>query len=235
MKMHTMKVLSGMMLVSGAAAMAGEIGYIDMNKAANDYYVAIEKTEAFKEKRTKIVDDINIRARELQAVKAKFAGLQQAASEATDVAKRQTFVEAARELQLKGLKLEAELKEFYAKQEALIKKDFVELNTKVLEDVDAKLAEFAKGKNLDAVADVSNRAYPYYDKSKDITVPFLAKINAGKEAYVKDMIEKRKKDAEKPAEVTSSALRAADELLKAAEEKKTAAPVAPVAPVVAPK
>lgn len=235
MKMHAMKVLSGMLLVSGAAAMATEIGYINMQKAASEYHVALEKSEVFFTNRTKIVEDYNARVKELQLVKVKIASMQQLSNETIDPVKRQPYIEATREFQLKGLKLEAELKEYGAQQDAVIKKALTDLNVEVFKDVDAKLAEFAKAQKLDAVADVSGRAYPYYDKTKDITEPFLAKINAGKEDYVKKTLEKRKKEAEKTPEATASGLSAAEALLNKSEEEKKAAAAAAEAAAKQPK
>jgi Skp family chaperone for outer membrane proteins len=230
MKMHAIKVLSGMMLVSGAAAMASEIGYIDMNKVASEYHLAISKSDALTATREKMINEINARAKDLQATKIKAATMEQAAKEAKEANDRQTFVEGARENQLKALRQEAELKEYVNAQDADFKAQFGKVRTAVLDDVDAKLAVFAKEKKLDAIADVSGRAFPYYDKDKNVTDEFLKKINVGHEAEVTKAIEKRKKDAEKAAatDSTTAALNAADALLnKTAEEKKTAAPVAP--------
>ena len=199
MKMYVTKILIGVMLMAESSAPAGETAYIDLNKVANNYYLAIEKIDAFQARRTMIIKETSLRARETKKANNQFIALHQAAGEITDTTKRQTFIDAARESRLSELKLDAELKDFHARHDALIKKEFDELSNEILKDIKTRLADFAREKKLEAVANVSGRAMPYYDKSKDITYAFLAKINTGHEDYVKKMIEKRNEEAGKTA------------------------------------
>lgn len=232
MKMRRLGVLCATMLAFGAGVMAGESAYIDMGKVASDYHVAIAKTEAFKEKRKQVIEKIAVKSRELQLVKTKFAAFKPAANETADAERRRLYIEAARELQLKALKLEAELKEFYDLQEAIVKKEYAELNTEIQQELEFKLAAFAREKHLEAVFDVSGRAIAYYDRSKDITSVFLGAINAGHEDYVMKMKEKLRHEALND-DPTTAALNAAEALLKQAETPKAAIPAAaPLPPPV---
>jgi Skp family chaperone for outer membrane proteins len=209
MSLQALKILGGLlpMFWLGASMMAGEIGYLDTDKVASNYHLAISKNEVLNEKRGKVNEDIKRRVKELQNVIDQIKALQ--AKEEFDLSKVKSMAYDApqRELQLKGLKLDADLKDFCAMQEAAAKKEDSEIKAGIVKDLEAQLAEFAKEKKLEAVANVSDRDFPYYNKSKDITEEFLARVNAGHEEYVKKMVAKREADR-----------KAAQEKQKAAEE-----------------
>lgn len=191
MQMSAMKMLLGTLMMAGVVALAGETAFLDTDKVASNYHLSISKNEAFREKQAKAIEEFNRRAKELQAVVDQFKAMQAKELDNTEQQKRAAFLSPIRELQLKGLKLEAELKDFCAAQEAAVKKENSEIKAAIVKDLEAQLAEFAKEKKLEAVVNVSDRDFPYYDKRKDITDEFLAKVNAGHEEYVKKMIEKR--------------------------------------------
>jgi Skp family chaperone for outer membrane proteins len=178
-------------LMTSTVALAGESAYINLDKVTSEYYRALEKTESIKEKQTKAIAEINRRSKELQALMTEFAAKQRMATETTDPAKRAAIVNEMRELQLKTLRSEAEWKAFQASEEASLKKEFAKVNAEILEDIDAKLEEFAKGKNLEAIFDVSGRKVLYYDKSKEITDQLLVRLNVGHEDYVRTILDKR--------------------------------------------
>ena len=218
MSLQSLKILGGLlpMFWLGASMLAGEIGYLDTDKVASNYHLAISKNEVLNEKRGKVNEDIKRRVKELQNVIDQIKALQ--AKEEFDLSKVKSMAYDApqRELQLKGLKLDADLKDFCAMQEAAAKKEDSEIKAGIVKDLEAQLAEFAKEKKLEAVANVSDRDFPYYNKSKDITEEFLARVNAGHEEYVKKMVAKREADR-----------KAAQEKQKAAEEENNKPPAKP--------
>lgn len=195
MIMQALKTLGCLLPLLGAAAMAGEIGYLDTDKAAQNYHFSISRNAALNQKTAKITEEVKRRSQELQALKAQILARQAESATQPEKPPQDKLITPLAELQLQALKLEAELKDFCTRQEALIRKETGELQAELVKDLETQLAAFAKEKKLEAVVNVSDRDFPYYDKRKDITDAFLAKINVGHEDYINKM--KARRDEEK--------------------------------------
>lgn len=212
MKLRTIAMIGA--VVAAAHAWAGELRYIDMNKAFNEYYKTLQKDDAIKARRATVLAEAQKRMDELNRIAKDIESTKTLLNNTTDATQRTQCVDIIRDLQLDGAKKKAEYEDYANIEGGKLQKEYNDLRNDLVKEITTELEKFAKAQqNVEAIIDVSGLSantipvVPYYDKSKEVTGDFLKVLNKDHQAEVDAALAKRKADADAAAKANDPAER----------------------------
>ena len=184
-----------------AAADAGKVGYVDMEKIFLGFYKTANSDAAFKKQKEVYDEHAKGMAEEIEALKRQRDELRERALNialADDV--RAQARKDADEKDALYRERKTEIKEFVQNKDKELGKRYLDLRAELVKQISAFVQVYAKERGFDLILDTSGltRNYipvvVYYPEEADVTDDVLAELNRGHEEEIKKAKEAMKEE-----------------------------------------